>query len=190
MDPEEPSLSTFIDCTKIEPYISYNEICGIKTFNTINMIDDNESIVFSEVNLDENYKLLTGSINVITLKKDDYANVKKIIKEGFPLDEIIYANLNPIEISTLNVNKEGQKYGIIKNNKIIDLPISFNNIGDIAIENKNLISRVDRINNYIIKYGILDGLPTSVFKEIEMENRKPEITVIYNESKIQKIKTA
>ena len=71
MDPEEPSLSTFIDCTKIEPYISYDEICGIKTFNTINMIDDNESIVFSEVNLDENYKLLTGSINVITLKKDE-----------------------------------------------------------------------------------------------------------------------
>ena len=190
MDPE-PSLSTtFIDCAQIEPYISYNERNGIKTFNCISMIDDSETIVFSEANLDEKYKLLEGTINALMFSKEDYAAIKKAIRKGLQLCELVYADLNPLETSILKVTKDSQKYGIISEGKFVELPNYFNNFGNIAIEDKNLRSKPDRINNYIIKYGLLSGLPTNVFKEIEKENKKPEITIIHGQKSFQKIKTA
>lgn len=190
MDPEPSLSSTFIDCTKIEPYISYSEKNGIKTFNTINMIDDNETIVFSEANLDEKYKLLEGTIHTLILSKEKYAAVKKTVREGLPLYELINADLDPIEAAILKVNKDGQKYGIMTENGIVELPEYYNNLSHIAIEDRFLRSNIDKINNYIIKYGILTSLPTSVFKEIEKENKKPEITVVYSNKTYQKAKTA
>ena len=190
MDPEPSLSSTFIDCTKIDPYISYSERNGIKTFTTINMIDDNETIVFSEANLDEKYKLLEGTVHTLTLSKETYAAVKKTVKDGLPLYELAHADLKPMESAILKVNKDGQKYGIMTENGLVELPNHFNNLNHVAIEDKFLISKPDRINNFIIKNGLLPSLPTSVFKEIEKESKKPEITVVYSKKDFQKVKTA
>ncbi len=182
MDLDPYSNNSFIVASRIEPYISFENDGNVKTFNTIFLNDESETIVFSKSVFTKDYKFLRGSVDALSMKSASYMAVKKAIKDGLDISELkyyrpdfaIYTNLSVTEDSTLLIQD-----GIV-------MAYKTSMIDDLVLEDLKPTSKIDRINNYIINYN--RRLSTSVFRDIEADELRKNIRVI-SKSK-QKVKSA
>jgi len=190
MDPE-PNLknsNTFIDSKKIKPFISYNENNGIKSFNTISMIDESESIVLTAVNFDTDYNFLCGKLTALTFKSKEYHGLKNIINQGISLTDLLSCNLNYAETAVLNINSHNTTLEISLDGKMKQIPFIKSMLQDIVLEDKYIFSKTDKINNFLLEYKPNKTLSTKIFKDIEEEEFKKQFKAIKTEK--QKIKSA
>ena len=190
MDPE-PDLKnshTFIDQTKIEPYISYEENNGIKSFNTISMIDDSESIVLTSIIFDSDYNFLCGKLTALTFKNQEYLGIKNIISQAISLKDLMACNLDYTEITILNTDQNGSSLEISLDGEMKKIPFIKPMLEDIVLDDKNLINKFDKINNFLLEYTTNKKASTKVFKDIEQAEFKKQFKVIKTEK--QKIKSA
>lgn len=182
MDPDPYSNNSFIEINRIEPFISFKNENSIKTFNIIFLNDESETIIFSEANFTENYSFLQGQINALSLKNTEYMAIKKAIKNGLNIKELLnynpkYAVKTNLFVTRKNTILETEQRQIPYHKWIID---------GIVLEELIPNNKIDRINNYLMSYN--KKLSTSVFREIEAEEFRKNIRVI--EGSKQKIKTA
>ena len=182
MDPDPYSNNSFIEVNRIEPFISFKNENSIKTFNTIFLNDESETIVFSEANFTENYDFLQGQIKALSLRPEEYMVIKKAIKEGLDIRELV--NYKPEYATITNLFITDKKSTLIADEN--EIPYHKVIINDIILEDLKPTNKIDRINNYLMRYN--KKLSTSVFREIEAEELRKNIRVI--ESSKQKIKTA
>ena len=182
MDPDPYSNNSFIEINRIEPFISFKHENSIKTFNTIFLNDESETLVFSKTNFTEDYKFLQGEINALSLRTDEYMAIKKAIKNELSIKELI--NYNPYYATKTNLFVTREKTTLMEDTW--QIPYYKTMIDDIILEDLNPVNKIDRVNNYLLSYN--KKLSTSVFREIEAEELRKSIKVIENSN--QKIKTA
>lgn len=189
MDPEpcpKNLNNSLIESKKVKPYISYEENNGIKTFKTVSMIDDSESIVFSIAYFDNDYNFLKGQINAISCRTDEYMAIKKYINNGdIVLPDLVNYPFGNIEISKLTTTKKTQKFEISINGQMKEIP--YMSIDAIVLDDMRAISKIDKMNNYLMNHNKNKSLNTNVFKQIEKEYTR--FTVIKNTG-YQKAKSA
>lgn len=169
MDPEPNLKNPFNKWDKIEPYISYEENIGIKTFNVVSMIDDSESIIFTKVNFDSNYNFISGEIKALSFKNNEYLSLKETISNGVNLNDLNPDNLNPVEISILKTNRQNQTFEISIDGGMREIPYNKNLLDVIVLDNMLVTSKTDKINDYLMNYHTSKRLPINIFKEIEKQ---------------------
>lgn len=187
MDSDPYSTQTFITSKKIKPFISYEENSEIKTFNVISMIDDSESIVFSNANFDSDYNLLYGEINALSFKSDRYNAIKKLIVEEISLTDLKDVKLNPEAVSILKTSVLGTTFSIDSDDKMIEVPYSYRLLNEIVLEDLVVRGEADKINDYLMKVATGKKCETKVFENIE---RKHTMFKVITSKPKQKVKTA
>ncbi|MBR2833463.1 MAG: hypothetical protein IKE75_03415 [Bacilli bacterium] len=182
MDPDPYSNNSFIETNKIEPFFSFKHENSIKTFNTIFLNDETETLVFSEINFTEKYYFLNGEIKALSLRENEYMAIKKAIKNGLNIKELI--NYKPKYAVKTNLSVTRKKTILEYDGR--QMPFHKSLIDSIVLEDLNVINKIDKINNYLIDYNRKKQI--DIFREIEVEKLRKNIKVIENPK--QKIKTA
>ena len=182
MDPDPYSNNSFIEASRIEPYISFENDNGIKSFDTIFLNDESETIVFSKAIFTEDYKFLAGNVDCLSMKSSEYMAVKKALREGLDIKELKFYKPKFAFETNLLVN-DNKTFIVVDG---IEIPYHGSMLDDVVLEDLKPTSKIDRINNYIINHN--RRLSTSVFRDVEASELRKNIKVI-SKSK-QKVKTA
>lgn len=187
MDSDPYSTQTFITSKKIKPYISYEENNEIKSFDVISMIDDSESIVFSSANFDSNYNLLYGEVNALSFASDRYNAIKNLIDTDISLSDLVNVELNPEAVSILKTSALEAKFLIDSDDRMIELPYSYQFLNEIVLDDLMVRGEADQINDYLMKVAAGKKCSTKVFENIE---RKYAMFKVITTQKKQKVKSA
>lgn len=188
MDPDSGSKSdyknVFVDCSAKTPEISFKEELGIKYFDTASMIDDTESIVLSSAVFDSNYNLLQGELYVMRLEYDEYSSIKNSLGKDVDLMEMMSYSFNPIETIMLTTGPNGRKYEKLVGDDVTDACFRDSDFSNLALEDRQLSSTTDYMNNYLIKYGTCRGLSADSFKSFEQAKRAEQLVQTNDKAKI------
>lgn len=187
MDPEPNLKNSFKENKRTEPFISFEENNGIKTFKAISMIDESESIVFSQVNFDSDYNFIYGQIKALSLRTDEYKTLKKL-NSHLSMQDLIYYTPEYAETYILKITPQNKTFEISLDNNMIEIPYNKRLLSVIVLENMNIYYKNDRINSYLLNYGTNKKISTKIFKDIEKEQQKFTIVKYYKNR--QKSKTA
>lgn len=167
---------------KVKPYISFEEMGGVKQFDTISMVDDTESLVFSSAKFDDNYHLLHGELYLIELERAEYMSIKNRISDDFSLADLVYCQVKPRQVSILNTGPNERRIETLVDEVFMEGPNLFD-LANAAIDDYRLRSVSDRINNYLIRYGTCRNLSVEVFKEIEAEKDSLDNVITFQKAK-------
>ena len=175
MDPDSGSKSNykevFVDCSTKKPEIKFEERLGVKHFDTASMIDDTESIVLSSAAFDGEYNFLHGEVCVMRLGHDEFYSVKRSLGNEVSLMELIDYRLSPIEAIMLTTGPNGRKYETLIGDEVVDTSYRDIDFYNSAIEDRQLSSTIDYMNNYLIRYGTCHGLSANSFRTFEEMTR-------------------
>ena len=182
MDSDPYSSNSFIETSRIEPFISFKTEDSVKIFETIFLNDESETIVFSSASFTENYDFLNGTIDTLSMKSSEYMAVKKALKDGLDINDLrYYVPKFAFKMDLFVTPDNALFFGDGK-----EIPYHSLMLEDVVLEDLKPISKIDRINSYIMNYN--KRLSTSVFRSIEADEIRRNIRVI-GKSK-QKVKTA
>ncbi|MBR3362729.1 MAG: hypothetical protein IKG40_02255 [Bacilli bacterium] len=182
MDSDPYSNNSFIEVNKIEPYISFKNENGIKSFSAIFLNDETETIIFSGAEFTEDYKFLKGNMDCLSMRTCEYMAIKKAIKDGFDIREL--KHYKPKFAFETNILVTDTDALVVLDG--IEVPYHSSRIDDLVLEDLKVRNKIDRFNNYIINYN--RRLSTSVFRNIEADELRKDIKVISKST--QKVKTA
>ncbi len=173
MDPDSGSESNykdvFVDCSTIKPEISFQEKSGIKYFDTASMIDDTDSFILSSAAFDSDYNFLHGEVCVIRLDHEEYYGIKKAIGKEINLIDMVNYRFNPAEVVMLSTGPNGRKYEKLVGDEVVETSYYDTEFSDMVLEDRQLSSTIDYMNNYLIRYGTCRGLSVGVFKSFEQQ---------------------
>ncbi len=172
MDPDSGSKSNykdvFVNCSTIKPEINFQEKSGIKYFDTASMIDDTDSFILSSASFDSDYNFLYGEVCVIRLNHEEYYGIKKSIGKEINLMDMVH-RFNPAEAVMLSTGPNGRKYEKLMGDEVVETSCYDTEFSDMVLEDRQLSSTVDYMNNYLIRYGTCRGLSVDVFKSFEQQ---------------------
>ena len=95
---------------------------------------------------------------------------------------------NPAEAVMLSTGPNGRKYEKLVGDEVVETSYYDTEFSDMVLEDKQLSSTIDYMNNYLIRYGICRGLSVGVFKSFEQQVQVINETtfVSYEQARVKK----
>ncbi len=182
--------------------LQFYEEDGYKSFHTACLLDSTENLVISSSLFDSNYKLLNGNITIIELNSSEYCSILRNIGDENDLFLIGEQLKHRQSINLYTYQDEAspsiyhKKITEEANGQIAPMNLTLALFYELAIDNRQLFSLIDRMNNYLIYCGSVRDLPREAFKEFEdfvkendKQNEKAEPATVYKFGSLKKAKT-